>query len=78
MEIIRSSYPELANKLLSGNSYTSVKLSVRGSFLTQFNWMRLSSAMVKHFLAIALTLSVLGVAEQALAASEVGSDGPEN
>ncbi|GAA6619260.1 peptidoglycan-binding protein [Scytonema sp. NUACC26] len=75
MEIIRYYYSESANKLLSGNPYAPIKLS--GNFLTQIDWMKLSSTTARHFLAVALTLSVFGMAEQALAAWEVGSDGPE-
>ncbi|MUG97809.1 peptidoglycan-binding protein [Scytonema sp. UIC 10036] len=75
MEIIRCTYPESANKLLSSNPYASVKLTE--NFLTELNWMKLSTSAARHFLVVALTVSVLGVAEQALAAQKVGNDGPE-
>ncbi len=75
MAIIRYFYPASANRLLSSNPYAPVKLS--GNFFIQLNWIKLSSNTARHFLAVALTLSVLGVAEQTLAAQKVGSDGPE-
>ncbi|KYC36056.1 hypothetical protein WA1_40670 [Scytonema hofmannii PCC 7110] len=75
MTIIRYFYPGSANRLLSSNPYAPVKLSE--NFFTHLNWMKLSSSATSPFLAVALTLFVLGVAEQTLAAQKVGSDGPE-
>uniref|UniRef100_A0A0C1QRQ3 Peptidoglycan binding-like domain-containing protein n=1 Tax=Tolypothrix bouteillei VB521301 TaxID=1479485 RepID=A0A0C1QRQ3_9CYAN len=45
--------------------------------MTQLHWMKLSGNAARYLLAVALTLSVLGVVEQALAGQKVGSDGPE-
>ncbi|BAY25775.1 peptidoglycan-binding domain 1 [Calothrix sp. NIES-2100] len=42
-----------------------------------WNWTKLSSTVVMRFLSVAITLSIVSIAEQSLALQKLGSNGPE-
>jgi len=68
------SYSHLASVYESGEEIDFIPIKINLKF---WQWQKLSSSAAIRLLSVALTISILGVAGQALAVQQVGSTGPE-